>query len=389
MSKKAGDAAREICEAVLDYLIRSQDFTPGEYYGSFWSEKGYHGPLLDYHAGGSHHNRGTGSAALALWMVGKKADDGDMTRKAELAFDWLAARQRPRGGYLEIQNNERPSDWEETGLEECSTIATAFVAHGMGNAVLLGLPHKKLYADCLQRMGHWQLGIEWPPGSGIFPHHERSPYDCLNANLHATETLAVAYAALREITGRALNLFCQGARRSILHTAEVQWPDGCFPYRASGGVTINYTSLVLWCMLNVIDILSGDIEPSASRKESLTNRLKKMAVRIPPDPVRKALTKGTAFLRSCVDRQGALLWDKNETSTAKHNMWTYVLTYNVLMRVGGKSNMQTAARLLKRIVGTRTASGLLPMRDCGEEITECLFMQADMLLFLLPFTDLV
>jgi len=29
------------------------------------------------------------------------------------------------------------------------------------------------------------------------------------------------------------------------------------------------------------------------------------------------------------------------------------------------------------------------MRDRGEEITECAFMQADMLLFLLPFSGLV
>jgi hypothetical protein len=37
----------------------------------------------------------------------------------------------------------------------------------------------------------------------------------------------------------------------------------------------------------------------------------------------------------------------------------------------------------------QTASGLLPMRDVGEEITECAYMQADMLLFLLPFSNLL
>ena len=34
-----------VCETILDYLVGCQDFTAGEYYGSFWSEKGYHGPL--------------------------------------------------------------------------------------------------------------------------------------------------------------------------------------------------------------------------------------------------------------------------------------------------------------------------------------------------------
>ena len=170
MPKSQQKQIDEVCECILDYLLRSQDFTPGEYYGSFWSEKGYHGPLLDYHAGGAHHNRGAASAALGLWLIGKKRDDADLMRRAELAFDWLVARQRPSGGYHEIQNNEKPADWELTGLEECSTIALGFVARALGTALLNGLPPKKLYCDCLERAGHWQLSIEWPPGSGIFPH---------------------------------------------------------------------------------------------------------------------------------------------------------------------------------------------------------------------------
>lgn len=188
-----------VCESTFEYLLRAQDFKPGEYYGSFWSEKAFHGPLLNYHAGGSHHHRSAGSAGLAFWLLGQKRQDAELKHRAELAFDWLAARQRPSGGFQEIQNNEKPSDWEQTGLEECSTIETAFVAHGMGNALLLGLPPKKLYADCLRRAGHWQLSTEWPPGSGIFPHHDRSPHDTLNANLHAAETLMVAFKAIEAV----------------------------------------------------------------------------------------------------------------------------------------------------------------------------------------------
>ena len=372
MPKSQQKQIDEVCECILDYLLRSQDFTPGEYYGSFWSEKGYHGPLLDYHAGGAHHNRGAASAALGLWLIGKKRDDADLMRRAELAFDWLVARQRPSGGYHEIQNNEKPADWELTGLEECSTIALGFVARALGTALLNGLPPKKLYCDCLERAGHWQLSIEWPPGSGIFPHHERSPHDTLNANTHGAETLAMAYLDIKHVTDRPLNIFYQGAKRAIQHTLTLQWPTGCLPYRDYGHVTINYTSLVLWCILNVLDAL-----PDHFRADI-----------VPAKDLRKMKTKAASFLRSCIADDGSLLWEENETSTAKYNMWTYILTYNVLLRIGGQANTRSASRLLGHALSLRTKSGLLPMRDRGEEITECVFKQADMLLFLLPFSTL-
>lgn len=372
MSAGTPDEMAAICEDILAYLVRSQDLTPGEYYGSFWSEKGYHGPLLDYHAGGSHHHRAAGSAGLGLWLVAQERKDKDLERVAERAFDWLAARQRPGGGYCEIQNNEVPANWENTGLEERSTVALGFVAHGLGYALLHGLPPKKSYKDCLERAGHWQLSIEWPAGSGSFPHHERSPYDTLNANLHAAESLAVAYGALDQIYGQRLNIFYQGARRSVRHTLSLQWENGCFPYRSYGGVTINYTSLVLWCLLNI--------------RDALTDRM--WAELAPTEIVQDALARATGFLRGCIDEQGALAWEEHETSTAKYNMWTYAITYNVLRRVGGDENERAAEKLWRQILQHRTASGLLPMRDRGEEITECAFMQADILLFLIPFTDL-
>ena len=50
--------------------------------------------------------------------------------------------------------------------------------------------------------------------------------------------------------------------------------------------------------------------------------------------------------------------------------------------------MSRQRRAWRFLASRRTASGLLPMRDQGEEITECAFMQADMLLFLLPFSAL-
>jgi len=355
------------CDAIVTYLTRCQDFTPGQYYGAFWSEKAYHGPLLDWHAGGSHHPRGAGSGGLGLWLAGQERDDDDLRRRAEAAFDWVVTRQHPSGGYFEIQNNERPSDWECTGLEECSTIEVSFVIHGLASALLAGLPPKASYLECLQRAGHWYLSIEWPPGSGIFPHHERSPYDTLNANLHTGEALAAVFTALREVYGRTVNIFYQGARRTIRHTLTLQWPNGCFPYRANDGITINYTSLVVWCLLNTVETL-----PEAHYRGDVA----------PAEDVRRALERAGKFLSGCVAADGTLLWEGNETSTAKHNMWTYALTANVLRRIGGEANVAAAERLLGYALSQRSASGLLPMRDEGEEITECAYMQADMLLFL-------
>jgi hypothetical protein len=363
-------SALAISTDIQRYLMRCHETRPGEYYGSFWSAKAYHGPLLDYHAGGSHHQRTAGSAGLGLWLAGQSEGSPEMLRAAELAFDWLAARQRPRGGYPEIQNNEQPSDWEFTGLEELSTIETAFVIHGLAQALLHGLAPKKSYMDVLQRAAHWQLSSEWPAGSGVFPHHERSPYNTLNANLHAAETLAGAYTALEQVYGRRLNLFLEGARRAIARTLSCQWEDGCFPYREGAGVTINYTSLVLWCLQNILDTV-----PAGGRRVLATT-----------GDLAAAAERACGFLRRGVDAAGRLRWEENESSTAKHNLWTYLITANVLCRQGGDDNQQVATTLLEYAFSLRTTSGLLPMRDRGEEITECAFMQADMLLFLLPLT---
>ncbi|MFA6714874.1 MAG: hypothetical protein WCS27_05820 [Victivallaceae bacterium] len=366
------DVCTGISDAITDYLLKAQDFTPGEYYGSFWSEKAYHGPLLDYHAGGAHHHRGCGSAALALWLTGRKNDDSKMMHRAELAFDWLAARQHERGGWFEIQNNEKPSDWEETGLDEISTIATSFVIHGLGSALLNGLPPKKSYKDCLLKAGLWFLSIECPAGSGIFPHHERSPYDTLNANLHSVESLVLIATVLRDVYKQNVNLFQQGAKRGLTHTMTLQWENGCMPYRAGHGVTINYTSLVLWCLLNADEVIPA--------------RFKEASEAFWPDAgkIRLAISRACEFLRNCVNPDGSMKWEEYETSSAKYNMWTYFITMNVLLRVGGDENIRTAKQLLNFIESKITASGLPPMRDRGEEITECAFMQADILLFLLP-----
>jgi len=360
---------REIEQTItntLKYISSTQDFSSGEYYGAFWSEKAYHGPLLDWHGGGSHHHRGAGSAALAMWLTAIENNDSEMKYRAEKAFDWLVARQHSRGGWVEIQNNEKPSDWEKTGLEELSTIETAFAIHGLGYALLNGLPPKKSYMDCLQKAGFWFLALEWPAGSGIFPHHERSPFDTLNANAHSVESLVLIFCCLEKIYGKNINIFLQGARRGFAHTLPLQWDNGCYPYRHDKGSTINYTSLVLWCFLNALEMLPGKYRFDWPEQRSINEHFKKAA----------------AFLRSCINEDGSLDWDANETSTAKHNIWTYAITANVLTRIGGKANYASTTRILKYLMSLKTGTGLLPMRDSGEEITECLFMQADMTLFL-------
>jgi hypothetical protein len=363
------------CVSITDYLLKVQDFTPGEYYGSFWSEKAYHGPLLDYNAGGSHHHRGCGSAALALWLIGQKNNDSKMMHRAELAFDWLVARQHERGGWFEIQNNETPSDWECTGLEELSTISTSFAIHGLATALLNGLPPKKSYKDSLLKAGMWYLSIEWPTGSGIFPHHERSPYDTLNANMHSVESLVLIATALSNVYKQSVNIFQQAAKRGLVHTLPLQSDNGCIPYRAGGGITINYTSLVLWCLFN-----ADETVPSRFKKHIEANWSSKAKIN-------SFVDKACGFLRECVNSDGSLKWEEYETSSAKYNMWTYFITMNVLVRAGGQENRQAAKLLLDFIESKITASGLPPMRDRGEEITECAFMQADILLFMLAVKD--
>ncbi len=366
-SKRQLTGAREVSEAILHYLRGCQNLTAGEYFGAFWSEKAYHGPALDYHAGGSHHHRTAGSAGLALWRAGVERGDAELRHHAEFAFDWLVARQTERGGYQEIQNNEKPSDWEHTGLSECSTISTAFVAHGLAHALLEGLPPKKSYLDCLQKAAMWQVALEWPAGSGVFPHHERSPYDTLNANLHAAETCMAAYTAIKRVYGRPLNLLLQAALRAINHTLPLQWDNGCYPYRSTHGVTLNYTAVVMWCMLNIRDLGAISGEPH----EQPVNQA-----------AEASLQKAAAFLIAGIRPDGRLDWEKYESSTARHNIWAYLICLNVLLRVGSAEACDAADRIWGFVRSLRTPGGLLPMRDEGEVITRCAYMQADMLNFL-------
>lgn len=348
--------------AMLDYFVAAQDLSAGRYHGAFWSEKAYHGPLLDFHAGGAHHHRGAGSAALSLHLAN---DDPDcpMKRRAEWAFDWLVGRRHARGGFQEVQNNDHFSDWEGTGLNECSTIATAFAMRGLAYALLHGLPPKASYARCLRDAALWQIGIEWPAGSGVFPHHERSPYDCLNADAHAAEWLMAAHRALAEVYHQPIHLLSEAARRATLNTLAHQHPDGHFPYRAGGKVTINYTAIVLWCLMNLFDHASAH----------------SWAAQMDP---RAALDRAAQFLRESFRPEIGFDWSSRETSTAGGNMHTYLLVWNILQRRGGDADLAVADAIGRFVLARKTPSGLPPVKDSGEIITQCLPMQADMCLCL-------
>lgn len=351
----------QLCDTIIAYLCRVQDFTPGEYYGAFWSEKAFHAPLLDWHGGGAHHHRGAGSAALALFLSGIP----EHQRRAELAFDWLVARQNPRGGWFETQNGEKSSDWEFTGLEELSNIETSFAIRALASAIRQGLPPKKAYQDAMKKAGLWYIGLEAPPLSGAFPHHERSPYDTLNATTHAVEALAAIYSACHEKYHLRINIFLAAAQRGLLHLATQQDCHGSFPYRSFGGISINYTALVTWLLLNTREILPPEF------------------LGIAPEHLDTLLQNAATFLCKTILPDGTFNWDAFETSCARHNIWCYVICWNVLRRLQRKNE---ADLLLNKLQTLLTPSSLLPMRDCGEEITECAYMQADILLFLLPFS---
>ena len=347
-----------ICQSIVDYLRSCQVMAGGEFYGSFWSEKAYHAPLLDWHGGGAHHHRGAGSGGLGLYLTGEK----DAQYRAEQAFDWLVARQNARGGWTETQNNDRPSDWEYTGAEELSTIETAFASRGLASALRAGLPPKASYLTALRRAGLWFVGMETPAWSGVFPHHERSPYDTPNATLHSVEALGLIYHALRDGYGIRVNIFRAAAFRGLRHALAQQRADGCVTYRSSGGVTINYTALVLYLAMNFLELWT----PEDIAFEQIA--------------ADDFLARGGDFLAGAVQPDGLFKWDELETTCARHNVWTYALVWNVLRRLG---RAREAGLIADRLRQWRSADGgLLPMRDVGEPITRCAFMQADMLLFL-------
>jgi prenyltransferase beta subunit len=376
-SDKTQKILDDVIDSTIKYLIETQDLSAGIYYGSFWSEKAFHHPFCDYNAGGSHHHRTAGSAALALWQIGVKRNNNELKHRAELAFDWLVYRQLKKGGFYEVQNNEKPADWESTGQEECSTVSTAFVVKGLCNALLQGLPPKPLYFNLLMKACLWQISIERPAGSGVFPHHDFSPFDTLNANLHAADTLMSAYIVLKKIYFKNLHIFFQASKRAINHTILLQSPDGSFHYRDYGGITINYTSVVLWCMLNVRDYLS--------REDLIEGYFLGGFKSLISDKEIEAFNKGATFLRKCVSNNGQMIWDQNETSWARGAIWTYFITINVMLRIGGQDNILKAEKLLEYVLSKRTNSGLLALVEDKEEITMCAYMQADILCFILGF----
>src|SRR5690606_32975933 len=121
------------------------------------------------------------------------------------------------------------------------------------------------------------------------------PYDCLNANLHGAEMLMASYRALADVYGQRINLLLHAACRAVEHTLPLQHETGYFPYRANAGITINYTAMVTWCLLNLLD---WSPEPQWGQTIG----------------AQQALHKAGDFLIQSFDPQTGLNWQQFESS---------------------------------------------------------------------------
>lgn len=361
----------DLIGGLASYLITCQE-DEGPYAGSFWSELAYHIPLLDYHAGGSHHNRTVGSAALALMRLNDELPLQDANSRAERAFDWIVTRQHDDGGMFEITNNDRPSQFH---LDyERSSISLGMVCHGMYAALGIGLPRKDSYIRFLQQAARWQLTVETDPGN--FLHTEGYPPDklILNGSAHAAETL-LAGAAVSENPEEAAQ-FRSGAVRAITATMACQRDNGMLPYsRYENDNSISYTATVCWVFQNLID---AGLMPDELR-----------------GMVEEGLSLAAVFVASCVREDGSMNWDAWENHGQKYHTWVYGMVARSLAWHTDETLRNCARRLIsfvrRELCDPETRLCRLydfPVGEertvCGravhsEEFYECAYHQADFL----------
>ncbi len=357
----------DLIDGLVAYLVRCQQ-SDGEHAGSFWSELAYHIPLLDYRAGGSHHNRTVGSAALAFMRLADGYPDADLRSRAEGAFDWIATRQHDDGGLAEIVNGDRPSQFHLD--RERSSISLGMACHGMHASLHLGLPHKDAYRRFLVQAARWQLTVETDPGN--FLHSEGYPPDklILNGSAHAAETLLIA-AEWADDAPEA-DGFRAGAARAIEAIVRLQRDNGMLPYSNYGNDnSISYTATVAWVFQNLID---ADLMPTVLRCA-----------------VDGALTRANAFLQSCVRDDGSIDWDTHENHGQKYHTWVYGLMARALAWHSDEAATRLVGFLRRELYNPEKRLCRLydfPIgeeRDvCGrqvlsEEFHECAYHQADLL----------
>ena len=368
---------------LIDYLVRAQeDEDAGEYAGSFWSELAYHIPLLDYQAGGSHHNRTVGSAALAFVKRAGSSPHDDLRERAERALDWICTRQHEDGGIFEITNNDQPSQFH---LDyERSSISLGIVTHGMAGCFRLGLPTKDAWVRFLRKAAQWQLDVETDPGN--FLHTEGYPEDKLiiNASAHAAETLLVGMAVAETAEDRVA--FREGAVRAVEAILRTQRDNGMLPYsNYEGDNSVSYTATVAWVLQNLLD---QGILPMDLREE------------VPPH-----LDRAAAFLAEQINEDGSIAWEPWENHGQKYHTWVYGLMARVLAWHDNSGWRDAAARLVGFVYEELfdEAKGLPRLYDfpvgeerkiCGrtvraEGLYECAYHQADMLDCLVDVRELL
>jgi len=364
-------ALDELIEGILRYLTRSQE-TSGPFAGSFWSELAYHIPLLNYRAGGSHHNRTGGSAGLAFCRLADRCPDDDLLDRAAHAFNWIVTRQHEDGGLFEITNNDKPSQFH---LEyERSSVSLGIVCHGLYAAFAAGLPETAEYTTFLRKAAEWQLAMETDPGN--FLHSEGYPPEklILNASAHAAETLLVGAEVAESDT---LAEDCRdGAVRAIEGVLGCQRSNGMLPYsNFENDNSISYTATVCWVLQNLIDagLLPDDLV----------------------EPVECALERATGFLAGCIQPDGRIQWEEWENHGQKYHTWVYGIVAKALAWSGYQQYEQEIhgmiaflhrelyddsvrlCRLYDFPVGeTRTICGC---KVLSENFHECAYHQADLL----------
>ena len=360
------------------YLLDSQEMA-GPYRGAIWSEKAYHNPLLDHHAGGSHHYRTPGPAAACFARQASGERAALLNERACMALDWVCARQYPDGALDEITNNEAPSRWHGD-IREASTISLALAVHGIAETSQSGLPCKPEWQRFLSQAARWQLTAESPTGSGNFLHSEGYPPEkvILNACAHAAETLLSA-SDLGAGSREQQESWHKAARRGLEQVLRCQTDDGAYPYsHLPGDTTISYTAAVCWCLQN----LRGHraLDPIASRLED-------------------SCARAIHFLETMMDGNGCLRWEPYETHGQKFRTYPMVMTARVLARAGSKAparrildylqNLYDPQRGLLRVLDVPLGQAVMVLghRLFGEKIFEVAFNQADMLESLLDLRE--
>ena len=283
-----------------------------------------------------------------------------MLRAAELAFDWLAARQRPAAATRKSEQRNpqtgnspaRRAQYHETGL---SSTARACTLHGCP---------KKLYMDVLQR---WTLAAvhRMAPGSGSSPSHQSLQHPQCQPPRRRNPSPPPTPPS-RTSTACA-STFPRGRLPGRGPHAPCQWPaDGYSTAKAPRYHQLHQPRSLVSHEPPRRPPRRRPPRPGHHRRPRRRHR---QGLRVPLHLCRPPRPVALGAVRD-VHRQvqPVVLPDHRQRPLPPGQ------------RRRPRQRLPTSAPRLQ----PAHRLGLLPMRDRGEEITECAYMQADMLLFLMP-----